>query len=104
MDSKTQQIIYTLDAIEASVRLQLKMLGAIKLLMAPDTDQPFRTAEAENQGFVATFEPLGAKTNPPCFYCHTENIHCSSCESFKECDKFRCYNCPVSQVCGDDIV
>jgi hypothetical protein len=97
MDLKTQQMIYALDALTVSIKLQLKTLERMKALMAPK-----KVELREDPARIFTFEPpVDMEPNPPCLHC-PEKRSCSQCLEKVACDKHECQACDFEEFCGEE--
>jgi len=114
MDLNTQECIYALDALEVSVRSNLRLITAMKALMAPKKVELREEPECAKafyydgetlhsinpkHPFIATFEPpAGMEPYPPCMHC-PEHRHCLSCDEKQVCDQSRCCDCNFEELC-----
>jgi hypothetical protein len=113
MDKKTQMIIYAIDALECSIRSNLRMIKTLKSLMAPEPcscdlkpepgDEPLypagmvlNTVPSINQVKISTFEPPASVTFPPCLHCTHD---CTLCSELDECHELHCCICKFQHIC-----
>jgi hypothetical protein len=124
MDNKTQMIIYAIDALECSIRSNLRMIKTLKALAAPEpskydkvkvqTFQPpvmppepyvcdltpgqlFETDEDEDE-IRGTFSANGEfDIFPPCIHC---NHDCTVCSKLDKCSEFECVGCKYDTICS----
>jgi len=125
MDLNIQECIYALDALEVSVRSNLRLITAMKALMAPkkvelreDPDpEPCETPDCEKaffydgetlheinpkHPFIATFEPpADLEPYPPCMHCEADDM-CHGCSSKLECLSVSCEDCTFEELCMDN--
>ena len=105
MDLKTQQMIYALDALTVSVKLQRKLLGQLKALMAPEKVELREDPKPEPvQGFsIFTFEPQAdVEPYPPCLFCE-DNNRCAECSGQADCEISACSKCNFKDMCDERL-
>ena len=98
MDLKTQQMIYALDALTVSVKLQRKLLGQLKALIAPKKVELRVDPQTTS---IFTFEPPSGGY-PPCLHCPDHQL-CRSCDEKQVCDQSTCKECTYDDICGEWI-
>jgi hypothetical protein len=112
MDEKTQMIIYAIDALECSIRSNMRMITTIKSLMAPESYSCDLTPEQGDDLFpdgielnkvpsinnvkISTFEPPASVTFPPCLHCTHD---CTLCSELDECHELHCCICKFQHIC-----
>jgi hypothetical protein len=106
VDYDTQRIIYALDAINSSVKIQTKLLGEMKALMAPDP--PVYVCDLEpsdlkpRPGKVYTFEPPAIENDPVCLWCDRachKGSTLKQCPDLEECEGVSCRDCGYKSSC-----
>jgi hypothetical protein len=106
MDLDKQTIIYALDAIECSVRANLKLVTALKALVAPPVYTcdlgPCEGDPELKPHKIFPFDPPAIKEEPVCLQCQRQCFRgnpLKQCPDIEECVETACFDCCHKTSC-----